>query len=405
MRSILSIAWNDIRIELQDKSTLIFFLILPLVFTAIIGLTLGNIYGPTEETGDSRLVLSFVDEDQSAQSKDLTALLEKSTTFPLEKTANAEAGFESFTQNNLDGLLTIPAGFGAGLQNGQPAMLSLILPNNADTAISIQENIKSVSRQLEGALKIAQASTDQAIQKQPFASPADQQQYYDDSYALAKNLIGNPPITIQTEVSGSKNSVIPSGFEQSSPGQLVTWVMTTLLGGSVVFVDERIRGTLRRLLITPNRKAAILTGKILGRFTLGIIQMVIMIVFGASVLHVNWGQSVAALALILVAFSLAGTAMGVMLAAFSRTTAQANGFSILFSMILSALGGAWWPLEITPTAYQQAVQVLPTTWAMKGFTDVIVRGQGVSGILPEAGILLAFAALFFIIGVWRLRFE
>jgi ABC-2 type transport system permease protein len=154
MRSILSIAWNDIRIELQDKSTLIFFLILPLVFTAIIGLTLGNIYGPTEETGDSRLVLSFVDEDQSAQSKDLTALLEKSTTFRLEKTANAEAGFETFTQNNLDGLLTIPAGFGADLQNGQPAKLSLILPNNADTAISIQENIKSVSRQLEGVLKI-----------------------------------------------------------------------------------------------------------------------------------------------------------------------------------------------------------------------------------------------------------
>jgi hypothetical protein len=42
---------------------------------------------------------------------------------------------------------------------------------------------------------------------------------------------------------------------------------------------------------------------------------------------------------------------------------------------------------------------------MKGFSDGMVRGQGVSGILPEAGILLAFAGLFFIIGVWRLRFE
>jgi hypothetical protein len=91
--NILSIAWNDIRIELQDKSTLIFFLILPLVFTAIIGLTLGNIYGPTEETGDSRLVLSFVDEDQSAQSKDLTALLEKIHDVPAGENSKRRSRF------------------------------------------------------------------------------------------------------------------------------------------------------------------------------------------------------------------------------------------------------------------------------------------------------------------------
>jgi ABC-2 type transport system permease protein len=62
-------------------------------------------------------------------------------------------------------------------------------------------------------------------------------------------------------------------------------------------------------------------------------------------------------------------------------------------------------MEVTPTYYQQAVRVLPTTWAMAGFTDVIVRGQGVAGILPEVGVLLAFAAVFFAVGVWRLRFE
>jgi hypothetical protein len=42
---------------------------------------------------------------------------------------------------------------------------------------------------------------------------------------------------------------------------------------------------------------------------------------------------------------------------------------------------------------------------MIGFTDIITRRGGVAEILPEAGILLLFAALFFIIGLWRLRFE
>jgi hypothetical protein len=42
---------------------------------------------------------------------------------------------------------------------------------------------------------------------------------------------------------------------------------------------------------------------------------------------------------------------------------------------------------------------------MRGFTDVIVRGQGVAGIGLEAAVLCAFALVFFTIGVWRFRYE
>jgi ABC-2 type transport system permease protein len=94
-----------------------------------------------------------------------------------------------------------------------------------------------------------------------------------------------------------------------------------------------------------------------------------------------------------------------MLGTFARTRSQAGGLSVLFSMLLASLGGAWWPLEVTPPLYQAVVKVLPSTWAMIGFTDIITRRGGVAEILPEAGILLLFAALFFIIGLWRLRFE
>ncbi len=77
----------------------------------------------------------------------------------------------------------------------------------------------------------------------------------------------------------------------------------------------------------------------------------------------------------------------------------------MFSMVLAALGGAWWPLEITPAGYQAAVQILPTTWAMRGFTDVIVRGQGVAEIGLEAAVLCTFAVVFFVVGVARFRYE
>ena len=122
-------------------------------------------------------------------------------------------------------------------------------------------------------------------------------------------------------------------------------------------------------------------------------------------LGVNWGRSLAALVLVMLAFALSAVAFGVLLGTLARTRSQASGLTILFSMLPAALGGAWWPLEVTPKIYQTVVQALPTTWAMKGFGDVIIRGEGIAGVLPEVAILLGFALVFFVIGIRRFKYE
>ena len=83
---------------------------------------------------------------------------------------------------------------------------------------------------------------------------------------------------------------------------------------------------------------------------------------------------------------------------------------------MAALSDAWWPLEVTRAAYPSAVRVLPATWAMPGFTNVVVRGLGVNAVLPERqkarvpvlsakAALLGFAVLFFVAVARRFRFE
>jgi ABC-2 type transport system permease protein len=54
---------------------------------------------------------------------------------------------------------------------------------------------------------------------------------------------------------------------------------------------------------------------------------------------------------------------------------------------------------------QSMAHFVPHYWAMQGFQDVLVRGAAVASILPEAGALAAFAVVFFLVGVWRFRFE
>ncbi len=41
------------------------------------------------------------------------------------------------------------------------------------------------------------------------------------------------------------------------------------------------------------------------------------------------------------------------------------------------------------------MKILPTTWAMQGMLDLVLRGGGLVEILPEAGVLLVFAVVFF----------
>jgi len=42
---------------------------------------------------------------------------------------------------------------------------------------------------------------------------------------------------------------------------------------------------------------------------------------------------------------------------------------------------------------------------MQGMLDIVLRGEGLPAVLPEAAVLLAFAAIFFSIGVLRFLYE
>jgi len=77
----------------------------------------------------------------------------------------------------------------------------------------------------------------------------------------------------------------------------------------------------------------------------------------------------------------------------------------MLGMVMALLGGCWYPIELFPQFVRTAVKVLPTSWAMQGMLDIVLRGQGLAAVLPEALVLLGFAALFFAVGVWRFRWE
>ncbi len=404
IRPFFAAAWNEVRIEFSERSAILFFAILPLLFTAVVGIGLRSMGSDPDPSRDNRLALAVIDEDQSELSRlFITTLDQSSTVVPILLTTDeARAAWQA---EEISAILTLPAGFDSRIAQNTELTLPLEAHGGMHATI-IEETIRAAGVRITGAVLAADRSLEQASTLAAFESESAEQEYLAGFYDTFDEMFETPPLAIVIESAGVQEAtLVPSGFNQSSPGQLVTWTMITFLGTSIVFVVERRMGTLRRLLTMPVPRAVLLGGKVFGRLLLGLIQMAILILSGVLLFNVSWGGSPGAIILISVSFGLAMTSLGLFLATIVKTPRQADSVSVITSMALAALGGAWWPLEITGKTYQAAVQVLPSTWAMRGYNDIILRGQDISGILLECGVLLGCALLFFLLSWRRFRFE
>ena len=401
MKKILNLAWNDIKIEFAERSTLIFFFVLPLIFTAILGVSFG---GNGDPEADQRFAVPVVDLDQTNLSGELITELEKSDVVRPEPATREDAD-QKLKDGDVAAILVIEAGFEGKVLSGNPTEMGLIKSPNDPNTLAIEQAIYTASGKVGNVISAARGAVNAAEQISPFADDATELTYFENSLELAKDMMDTPSVESEITQAPTAPRTSFTAFELSSAGQLVTWTLITLLGASEVFVNERLGGTLRRLLSTPTQKATVLSGKITGRLGMGLLQMAVLILGGGLLFKVNWGKSPLALVLVVVSFGMAAVALGVMLGAFAKTRSQASGLTVMFSMVMAALGGAWWQLEITPPIYQKVVQILPSTWAMKGFNEVLVLGGGPKDVLLPVTILLGFAAVFFAIGVRRLRFE
>ncbi|MFC1465787.1 MAG: ABC transporter permease [Candidatus Brachytrichaceae bacterium NZ_4S206] len=395
---VLSIIWKDTLLRFASASELLFFLALPIIFTLILA-------GATGAPSDTRIRLLVADEANSALSRQIIAKLEKSESLQTEATTRG-AGEAALKDRSASALLVIPANCDFDtLESGTIALDFIQSPGSLSLdAQAAARAIEAVLYRIGSSVQIAQQAVSEAERIRPFTDEAARQAYFEAALASAQALMTNAPNRLETVL----GNTVDSGYEpvaHASAGQLITWVFIPLFGISALFAEERQTGTLRRLLITPTGRGTYLLGTILGNVFWALVQMALLVTFGSIVLKVRWADQPAAMGAMLVSSTLAAAAFGVMLGAFVKTASQANGLSIMLGMVMALLGGCWYPSELFPEAVRTAAHVLPTTWAMQGMTDMLLRGQGLAGVLPEAGALLGFAALFFAVGVWRFRYE
>jgi ABC-2 type transport system permease protein len=397
MRRLAALIRNDFLREFSDRSSIFFLLVLPLLFTMVVGAGLG---GAADSSDPQELTISLPvvrEDDGNLADALLDALV----------AAGVRAGMVDALPPGEFALL-IPEGFSQSLYDGEPVDLTLQMRNDVSAAPAVEQAVQAAVNRLDGAVRLARVAVEEGRAMGLLADAGAEDTYFrqalTDVMAATEVPSAESRVVWGARAAGDQRPTdVASNTEQASAGQLVTWVQITLLALSETLVDERLRGTLRRMLIVPTTRFAVLGGKMLARLTLGLVQMAILLVGGALIFGVNWGRDPLAVAAVSVAFALATVALGTLLATLVRTRGQANSATIGLAMSMAALGGAWYPIEITPPLYRQVVQVLPSTWAMRAYTNVVARGADVAGVLPEIAVLLGFAALFTTLAMWRFR--
>ncbi len=387
---ILDLALKDLTQILRDKKSLLFLVAMPIVFTLFMGFAYR---GGSDTQTDTRIPLAVV-APQSRLGEMLFARLESSDALKAVRIDEAGA-MESFRKGEVAGVLVVPAGFGEQVPNPQ---LTLIAEANSANGQSLYQLLRVPVSQLMSAVQIAQISA---------GTPADSAEY-SAALDLAWSKWDERAKVSMVRVEQATAPETPdwtggNPYNQASPGILVQFAIFGLVTSAQVLVQERKSRTLQRLMTTAMRPWEMVAGHLLAMFALTFIQTALLVIFGQLALDVDYLRAPLGTLLVSVALGLWVASMGLLIGVLAKSDDQVILFSMLAMFLFSALGGAWFPLEASGGAFAAIGRLMPSTWAMTGLQNMLIRGLDTGSTLLPAGILLAYAAGFFALAVWRFR--
>ena len=90
----------------------------------------------------------------------------------------------------------------------------------------------------------------------------------------------------------------------------------------------------------------------------------------------------------------AAGALALVLASLARSRAQLSGFSTIFILTMSALGGSMFPRFLMSETMQRIGLVTFNAWALDGYLKVFWRNAPVWELWPQVAVLAGLTIVF-----------
>ena len=375
MNRSLALAFHEVRIFLQDKGDLAFSLLLPI---AIFALMYGAFGGDVVFHGTAYVV----NEDRGGAYSDLLMeRLGEGDNLDVEQLSRAKAD-SKLDRSDILMAIYIPSDFSAKLTSGESASLIFKQRGNGGQEGQI---VASIVQGVAG--KIAQEFQVQGQVANALAGTDIEQAGIEVKVQrFMEREREHPIVSVRERTIGSS----PDPVKQFLPGIVTMFVLFAVSLSARTIVEERMRGTLERLLTTRMTVGELFTGKFLANTSRGFVQTFILLALGYMVFQMFTPLTFVESLIIALIFTAAVSAVGLVIGSVARTADQATWIAVFFTMAMTMLGGTFFEISEGSPLYTISKASM-NTYANDAFDVIIAQGGSLTDVGLELGVLAGVA--------------
>jgi ABC-2 type transport system permease protein len=430
MIPFLALVRKDLKLFFNDRKAVLVGMLAPIVLASFFGYFFGGQDGSAET---SKVPVLVIDQDASDISRGLVTQLAGDKNLDV-KPSTLDAARDAVRKGKATAAIVIPKDFGkdAGhslFTGASKPELSVLYDPSHNVELGMVKGILSgavmqaVSKEMftgRGGREMVNESLAK-VENNP-QIPAEDRKALRDLLGGVKELneqreregtsgqgelSGGLTMPYQTreEAITSGRDIQYNGYAHSFGGMGIQFILFMGLDVGIALLMLRQSGLWQRLRAAPLSRTMLLGSRIVSASLMAGFILLVLFSFARVVFGVHIRGSFAGFLGVCAAFSLMTAAFGLMVAGLGETVEATRGYSIMATLIMVMLGGAWVPTFIFPKWLQKLTVIIPTRWAMDGLDGMTWRGLGLSSALAPIAVLLIFTLLFGVVAVMRFRWR
>jgi ABC-2 type transport system permease protein len=384
---LLIITFYKLKMMLSDKLFLAAMILIPLFITIATGYALRY-----EKL--NVIPVAFVDEDKSDYSKLLLDRLDKKEGFNIKVTTSEQA-LEMLKGDEIEAIFVLKKGFKEKITSGEnKEIIDLVKSPSSFSSDYIGEVVAGeVMRLIANNIAADWVSKQYKNYKKPVTSDLIRDVInYTDSQWDPK-----PLMTINYEELQGEKEVITDRIGMpaataTSAGIIVVFVMFYILFSSGWLIEERINGTLKRLVSGPDALSYSFGASILALLISGIVQIILFssldkLLFGVQLFPGIYTY------LVFGAYLLSVIAISLCLSAVLKTPAQLQAGAPVFALLTGFAGGCFWNFVEVPDRMKKISLLTPEGWVLDAINKQLLSPNNISAIITPLAVLIGISLI------------
>jgi ABC-2 type transport system permease protein len=371
MRRFRALIKKELTHMVRDPRTLIFVFMMPILQLILLGYV--------NNTDFTNIPTAVDNEDGSPASRQLLDAFHSTGYFAYSYTAYSQTEVNTLIAGGQAKVgIVIPSDYSQHLNSNHTADVLVLLDGSDPTIASAALAAAQLVGQAHGASVRAQ---NLALQ--------------------GGSAAGNTPIDVRTDVLYNPDLLSSYNIVPGLIAIILFQTATSLTALSIV--RERERGTIEQLIVTPIRNWELVVAKMIPYVLVSFADTFLILLVGTLLFGVPIRGSLLLLLALTGLYLLPTLGYGLVISTMAQTQQQAQLMIMPLMLPAFMLSGYIFPIASLPIVLQFVGYLLPTTYFIYVMRAVVVKGVGLSLILPQTAILAVFGVALVALAAWRFR--